>query len=229
MISQGKYPPRKTHPKDIDVTNEIKQDTTDISVYFNLTNNTAYYKPTTAPIPLNVIVITSNEDYECYMTLVNWRVPVRSEANLDAFFQQYNSSMGCGDFGNRVANQPVRYYYSQQMEDLFSNPIDQNVSNMLIIADNTNQLQNLKAFILNGTSANAVYNYNTMFLSFSLQVVYKLNDRWFITTVTFACLDFLALCAAVAIFAKFKNSKKKLREFRERREKWYKYDLDYVR
>jgi len=87
----------------IDVTNEIKQDTTDISVSFNLTNVTSYYPPSQKPLPLNVVEINTRSDYECYMTLVNWRVPVRSVVNLDTFFQLYNGSMGCGGFAQRIA------------------------------------------------------------------------------------------------------------------------------
>ncbi|TNV71291.1 hypothetical protein FGO68_gene6011 [Halteria grandinella] len=211
-----------------DVTNEIKQDTTDISVSFNLTNVTSYYPPSQKPLPLNVVEIYTRADYECYMTLVNWRVPVRSVVNLDTFFQLYNGSMGCGGFALRVAGGGDQVYsYFKQRDDLFTQPLNINISNLMVIVDNTVQLSNLKAFMQNGTSANAKPVTHTQYLCYDIEVVYKLSDRWFIMTVTFGCADALALITAVGLFVQFKRTKKQHGEFRRRREKWVKYDQDY--
>lgn len=209
------------------MTNEIKQDTTDISVSFNLTNNTAYYPRSHPPVQLNVIQIRSNSDYVCYMNLINWRVPVRSVANLDAFLQDFSTPEKCGSFASRVGNQDAVYSYYNQRDDLFTQPLNVNISNMMVIVDNTQQLLNLRAFTQTGTSKNARPVSSSQYLQYDIEVTYKLSDRWFIMTVTFACLDALALAAAIGVFVQFKKSKKEHREFRSRRQKWYQYDQEY--
>lgn len=70
---------------------------------------------------------------------------------------------------------------------------------MMVIVDNTVQLSNLKAFIQSGSSSNALPVTSTQYLKYDIDVAYKLSDRWFIMTVTFGCLDGLALATAVAL------------------------------
>ena len=72
--------------------------------------------------------------------------------------------MRCGGFANRVSNQGVIYDYFSQRDNLFTQPLDVNISNMMVIVDNTVQLSNLKAFIQSGSSSNALAVTATQYL-----------------------------------------------------------------
>jgi uncharacterized membrane protein affecting hemolysin expression len=85
----------------------------------------------------------------------------------------------------------------------------------------------LRAFIATGSAQNATFAEETLFIQHSLEVIYKLSDRWFITTVSFATLDFLALGTLIALLLVYKKTRRQHREFRQLREKSLKYDNEY--
>lgn len=65
--------------------------------------------------------------------------------------------------------------------------------------DNTKQFANLRAFVATGSAANATYMEEPLFLRHEMEVIYKLSDRWFIMTVTFGCLDLIAIITVIAL------------------------------
>ena len=105
--------------------------------------------------------------------------------------------------------------------------MDGNITNIRFIIDNTQMLNNLRAFMQSGSSSNADNITHTLFLEHSVNIAYKLSDRWFIMTVTFACLNFLALVTLILLFIVYKKKKREHIEFRSHKERWLKYDNLY--
>lgn len=54
-----------------------------------------------------------------------------------------------------------------------------------------------------------------------------MSDGWFITTVTFACLDFIVLITAVTLFILYKKRRQQHIHFRRRKDRLAKYDNMY--
>ncbi len=54
-----------------------------------------------------------------------------------------------------------------------------------------------------------------------------MNDNWFILTVTFACLNAVAILTIIGIFIVYKKQRIEYVQFRKQKEKWLKYDNTY--
>lgn len=77
-----------------------------------------------------------------------------------------------------------------------------------------------------GTSANAVPP-QTLYLQQSMKLIYNISDSWFVVTVVFACLDFLAIVVAIILFFLKKRHRKLHLDFRRQKEYLVKYQNKY--
>ena len=111
--------------------------------------------------------------------------------------------------------------YTLNRPNLFTNPIDSvnDLSDIRLIVDNTRQLASLRDFLNSNTLSKA--DPTTIYLTYDLNIDYSLSDTWFITTVTFACLDFVILATAIILFVLFKRTKHEHIEFRKHKKKWF--------
>lgn len=79
------------------MTNEIKQDTTDVSISYRLGNANS----TTSNRSFIVVYMNETNDYECYLQLISWRVPVRAKSDVDAWLTTYSQSKKCSHFASK--------------------------------------------------------------------------------------------------------------------------------
>jgi hypothetical protein len=75
--------------------------------------------------------------------------------------------------------------------------------------------------------ANLGFAFKPLTLTSNVIVEYDIGDKWFILTIVFACLDFLAIIFAVLFIKFYRKSKNEHFEFRKRKENWLQYDNAY--
>ena len=112
-------------------------------------------------------------------------------------------------------------FFNDSASDLFMNPLDGKISDLIYIADNTFMFSCLMAYMSGSNCASIVPNYDNIMLNVSIQVQYTIFDKWFIFTIVFSVLNALAIGVAVLLYFLQKKKREEYQDFRKRKEKWF--------